>query len=59
MSRVVSGIGDQSSDAKDLEQAVSAALGHPLSLEPSTWMFTCEGETAWWTAPLLVVQRTD
>jgi hypothetical protein len=59
MSGVASGIGGQSSDAKDLGQAVSGTLGHHVSIEPSTWMFTREGDVTWWTAPLFVVQRTD
>ena len=59
MSGVASGIGGQSSDAKDLAQAVSGTLGHHVSIEPSTWMFTREGDVTWWTAPLFVVQRTD
>lgn len=59
MSGVVSGIGGQSSDVKDLEQAVSGTLGHHVSIEPSTWMFTRKGDVTWWTAPLLVILRAD
>lgn len=59
MSGVITGLGDQNTDAGGLEQAVGVRLGHPISFTPSTWVFSRQDSSGRWTAPLLVVHRSD
>jgi hypothetical protein len=57
MSGVISGLGSRGTTAADVELAVGDAVGHPVTLAPSTWVFSREDSTSWWTAPLFVVHR--
>jgi hypothetical protein len=59
MSGVITGLGDQNTGTGDLEHAVGERLGHPVSFAPSTWVFSRQDSSSWWTVPLLVVHRSD
>ena len=59
VSGVVPGLGSRGTTAADLELAVGDAVGHPVTFVPSTWVFSREDSTAWWTAPLFVVHRVQ
>lgn len=59
MSGVIDGLGDRNTKRGDLERAVGDELGHPVSLTPHTWVFSREDSNSWWTAPLLVVHRSE
>lgn len=59
MSGVIDGLGDRNTKRGDLERAVGDELGHPVSLTPHTWVFSRADSNSWWTAPLLVVHRSE
>jgi hypothetical protein len=59
MSGVISGMGSLDTEIAELEDAVADALGHPVRVTPSSWIFSPHDDKAWWAAPLLVVHRSE
>jgi hypothetical protein len=59
LSEAVTGLGDLDTERDELERAVGDVLGHGVTFAPDAWAFCREDGKSWWTAPLLVVRRSD